>query len=83
MGINKRALKAMFPREKWRIVRGDTVWISAGKDKGQTGTVTKVIRDNKIPKAFVQGRQLVCDLRGAPLLSFGSAVLFVLTWAVL
>ena len=61
MGINKRAIKAMFPREKWRILRGDSVYIAAGKDKGQTGTVTKVIRDTRIPKAFVQGRNLVSD----------------------
>lgn len=59
MGINKRAIKAMFPRDKWRVLRGDTVYIAAGRDKGQTGVVTKVIRDRKIPKAFVEGRNLV------------------------
>lgn len=58
MGINKRAIKAMFPRDKWRVLRGDTVYIAAGRDKGQTGVVTKVIRDRKIPKAFVEGRNL-------------------------
>ena len=62
MGINRRAIKAMFPSEKWRILRGDTVYIAAGKDKGQTGTVTKVIRVTKIPKALVSGRNLVRDL---------------------
>ena len=66
MGINKRAIKAMFPRDKWRILRGDTVYIDAGKDKGQTGTVTKVLRDEKVPKAVIQGRNLVgspCSVR--------------------
>ena len=28
--------------ESWKIVRGDTVMITTGKDKGLTGTVTKV-----------------------------------------
>ena len=59
MGVNKRAIKAMFPKEKWKIVRGDKVVITAGKDKGQTGIVTKVIRDEKIPQVIVEGRNLV------------------------
>ena len=59
MGVNKRAIKAMFPKEKWKIVRGDKVVITAGKDKGQTGIVTKVIRDDKIPQVIVEGRNLV------------------------
>ena len=59
MGVNKKAIKAMFPKEKWKIVRGDKVVITAGKDKGQTGIVTKVIRDEKIPQVIVEGRNLV------------------------
>ena len=35
----KRGLKVC---ETWNIVRGDTVMIITGKDKGLTGTVTKV-----------------------------------------
>ena len=50
MGVVKKAIKAMFPSNKWNILRGDTVKILAGKDRGQTGTVTKVIRDNKFPE---------------------------------
>ncbi|CAL5225362.1 g8165 [Coccomyxa viridis] len=48
----------MFPKEKWKILRGDKVIITAGKDKGQTGIVTKVIRDERIPKVIVEGRNL-------------------------
>jgi ribosomal protein L24 len=59
MGVNKRAIKAMFPKDKWKIMRGDKVVITAGKDKGQTGIVSKVIRDEKIPKVIVEGRNLV------------------------
>ena len=59
MGVNKKAIRAMFPKEKWKILRGDKVVITAGKDKGQTGIVTKVIRDEKIPKVIVEGRNLV------------------------
>ena len=59
MGVNKRAIKAMFPKDKWKILRGDKVVITAGKDKGQTGIVSKVIRDEKIPKVIVEGRNLV------------------------
>jgi len=58
MGVNKRAIKAMFPKDKWKILRGDKVVITAGKDKGQTGIVSKVIRDEKIPKVIVEGRNL-------------------------
>lgn len=59
MGVNKKAIRAMFPKEKWKILRGDKVVITAGKDKGQTGIVTKVIRDERIPKVIVEGRNLV------------------------
>ena len=59
MGVVKKAIKAMFPSNKWNILRGDTVKILAGKDRGQTGTVTKVIRDNKIPRVIVEGLNLV------------------------
>jgi ribosomal protein L24 len=59
MGVNKRAIRAMFPKDKWKILRGDKVVITAGKDKGQTGIVSKVIRDEKIPRVIVEGRNLV------------------------
>lgn len=48
----------MFKRSKWNIVRGDTVKILAGKDKGQVGTITKVIRDVRIPRVIVEGLNL-------------------------
>ena len=59
MGVIKKAIKVMFPKEKWKILRGDKVIITSGKDKGQTGIVTKVIRDERIPKVIVEGRNLV------------------------
>lgn len=59
MGVIKKAIRAMFPKEKWKVLRGDKVIITAGKDKGQTGIVSKVIRDERIPKVIVEGRNLV------------------------
>lgn len=59
MGPHRKALKAMFERDKWKILRGDTVMILAGRDKGQLGTVRKVIRDPKYPRVLVEGRNLV------------------------
>ena len=43
--------------EKWRIYRGDQVMVTAGKDKGQVGTVTKVFR--KENRLVVEGLNLV------------------------
>lgn len=62
MGVVKKAIKPMFKKNKWNILRGDTVKILAGKDKGQIGTVTKVIRDLRVPKLIVEGLNLVRDL---------------------
>lgn len=45
--------------EAWRILRGDKVYITTGKDKGLTGTVTKVIRDIYNPRVIVEGRNMV------------------------
>ncbi len=59
MGVVRKALKAMFPRDKWHILRGDSVKVLAGKDKGQQGVVTKVIRDPKQPRVVVEGLNLV------------------------
>lgn len=62
MGVIKKAIKPMFKRGKWNIVRGDSVKVLAGKDKGQVGTVTKVIRDTRIPRVLVDGLNLVRPL---------------------
>ena len=59
MGVNRKAIKSMFERNKWRILRGDTVMVVAGPDKHQTGVVTKVIRDKKVPRVLVEGLNLV------------------------
>ncbi|KAJ7514357.1 hypothetical protein O6H91_23G040600 [Diphasiastrum complanatum] len=50
-----KAVQEVF--KHWKILRGDKVMIVVGKDKGQTGTVTRVIRkDNHI---IIEGRNLV------------------------
>ncbi|KAL3139644.1 hypothetical protein ABBQ38_003961 [Trebouxia sp. C0009 RCD-2024] len=58
MGPHKKAMKAMFPRGKWRLLRGDAVIIRAGKDAGQTGVISKVHRDVKRPGVIVKGMNL-------------------------
>jgi len=42
---------------KWRILRGDKVKIIAGKDKGETGTIARVLRDQN--RVIVEGFNLV------------------------
>ena len=59
MGVIKKAIKPMFKKNKWNILRGDTVKILAGKDRGQVGKVTRVIRDPRIPRLVVEGLNLV------------------------
>ncbi len=43
--------------ERWRIRKGDTVFLLAGKDKGKSGVVLKVLREER--RVFVQGVNLV------------------------
>ena len=57
--LARRAIRPMLERNKWRILRGDKVVITAGKDRGQVGTVLKVIRDEKFPRVIVEGQNLV------------------------
>lgn len=66
MGIIRKAIKPQFVRGKWKILRGDLVQITAGKDKGQQGVISKVIRDDRVPRVIVEGRNLVSCLRLAP-----------------
>jgi hypothetical protein len=54
-----KAIKPMFQKGKWRILRGDLVQITAGKDKGLSGRVLSVIRDNRFPRVVVEGRNMV------------------------
>ena len=44
---------------KTRIKQGDNVVILAGKDKGKTGNVKKVLRKDNVIKVLVEGAQLV------------------------
>eukprot|EP01018_Ginkgo_biloba_P027493 Gb_25179 [translate_table: standard] len=41
----------------WRILRGDNVMIIAGKDKGQSGSIKRVIRSQN--RVIVEGKNLV------------------------
>ena len=59
MGKPLKAIKRMFPRNKWKIMRGDRVMIMTGKDKGQSGIVRKVNRDTRRPTVVVEGLNLV------------------------
>lgn len=59
MGVIRKAIQPQFQRGKWKILRGDLVHITAGKDKGQQGVVSKVIRDDRVPRVIVEGRNLV------------------------
>lgn len=54
-----KAIKPMFQKDKWRILRGDLVQIMTGKDKGTTGRVLRVIRDERFPRVIVEGRNMV------------------------
>ncbi len=42
---------------KWRVKKGDTVVVTAGKDKGKLGEITEVQRDND--KVVVKGVNMV------------------------
>ncbi len=43
--------------QQFRIKKGDSVYVTTGKDKGKTGTVLKVLRqDNRV---IVQGVKLI------------------------
>ncbi|PKA55893.1 50S ribosomal protein L24, chloroplastic [Apostasia shenzhenica] len=42
---------------KWKILRGDNVMIIRGKDKGETGTIKRVIRSQN--RVIVDGKNLV------------------------
>jgi len=52
-------VKPMFPRGRWNILRGDTVVVTAGRDAGASGVVSRVVRDERRPAVFVEGRNLV------------------------
>lgn len=43
--------------EKWRIKKGDTVQVMTGKDKGKTGEIIEVLRDERRVK--VKGLNIV------------------------
>lgn len=54
-----KAIKPMFQKDKWRVLRGDLVQIMSGKDAGLSGRVLRVIRDERFPRVIVEGRNMV------------------------
>ncbi|GMH43707.1 hypothetical protein BSKO_11629 [Bryopsis sp. KO-2023] len=58
-GKRLEQIKNLFKRDAWKILRGDKVVITVGKDKGQTGVVSRVLRNVKRPRVVVEGRNLV------------------------
>ncbi|WIA22706.1 hypothetical protein OEZ86_009669 [Tetradesmus obliquus] len=55
-----KAIQPMFQSaSSWKIVRGDKVQVMAGRDKGKQGEVLKVIRDERFPRLFVSGVNMV------------------------
>jgi hypothetical protein len=70
-----KALKPMFKRDVWRILRGDLVEIIAGKDKGEKGKVLAVIRDKRFPRVIVERKNLVSRPLSISLLLRGLAYL--------
>ena len=57
-GLTKHAKKVMNNLVgSWKIFRGDKVMVTAGKDKGEVGTVSKVYR--KENRMIIQGLNLV------------------------
>lgn len=59
MGVLRKAFKDVMHQTNYKILRGDKVMVTAGKDAGQVGTVLKVIRDTKFPRVVVEGLNLV------------------------
>jgi large subunit ribosomal protein L24 len=55
--------------EKWRIKKGDTVQIITGKDKGKTGEIIEVLRDERRVK--VKGLNIVVKHKRPSQLSAG------------
>jgi large subunit ribosomal protein L24 len=58
MGVFRRGFTRMFDRNKWKILRGDTVVVTAGKDRGQRGVVLRIVRDDRFPRVVVEGLNL-------------------------
>ncbi|GLI64386.1 hypothetical protein VaNZ11_007652, partial [Volvox africanus] len=53
-----RAIRPMFKTDRWRICRDDVVYILSGPDKGKTGKVLEVVKDQRVPRVIVEGRNL-------------------------
>lgn len=53
----RRIKDTKYPIGKWHIVRGDSVEILQGKDRGKQGKVLKV--DRKRHRVYVEGAHMV------------------------
>ncbi|KAJ2004969.1 hypothetical protein GGI04_001778 [Coemansia thaxteri] len=51
-----RSLRADLRLKKWKVVKGDKVMVITGKDRGNTGTVTEVVRSTN--RVYVRGLNL-------------------------
>lgn len=58
--------------EKWRIKKGDTVQVIAGKDKGKSGEILEVFRDKRRVK--VKGLNIVTKHKKPSQMSAGGIV---------
>lgn len=58
--------------EKWRIKKGDTVQVIAGKDKGKSGEILEVFRDKRRVK--VKGLNIVAKHKKPSQMSAGGIV---------
>eukprot|EP00798_Chlamydomonas_sp_ICE-L_P022379 gene22379-29484_t len=53
-----RAIRPMFKSGRWRIFRDDIVVLRSGPEKGQTGRVLEVLKDDRVPQVLVEGLNL-------------------------
>lgn len=51
----------MFETGRWRIFRGDEVFINNGPHANMSGKVLEVIKDKRVPQVLVEGVNLVSN----------------------
>ena len=57
--------RPMFQNKQWRIFVDDLVQVVTGAEKGASGKVLAVIKDNKQPEVIVEGVNMVRQGAGA------------------
>jgi hypothetical protein len=58
--VRQGKLERIVPVESWNVVRGDTVMVTAGREKGKTGTVLRVHR--KLNRVVIDQVNLVGEM---------------------